>query len=262
VTALLQLFQRTITEAEGRVRGELLDDLLSDRATDPDSLNSRAKRVGVDVSAPHVLVVVRYEAREESHRQRATFWAASHAAVEHGLFTVRAEEIVLLLPGDRPGDQARRVARELGASLGMPATAGAAGPEAALNGLASLYLEAHRCTEAMLALGRTGDGASAAELGFVGLLIGHDHDVSSFLDGTLGAVLSYDERRGTDLVLTLETYFAAGSGLAKTAERLHIHVNTVTQRLDRIGRLLGPGWQEPERALELQLALRLHRLRG
>jgi DNA-binding PucR family transcriptional regulator len=63
-------------------------------------------------------------------------------------------------------------------------------------------------------------------------------------------------------VLTLETYFAAGSALAKTAERLHIHVNTVTQRLDRIGRLLGPGWQEPERALELQLALRLHRLRG
>jgi len=43
---------------------------------------------------------------------------------------------------------------------------------------------------------------------------------------------------------------------------LHVHVNTVTQRLDRVGQLLGPQWQRPERALEVQLALRLHRLRG
>jgi DNA-binding PucR family transcriptional regulator len=43
---------------------------------------------------------------------------------------------------------------------------------------------------------------------------------------------------------------------------LHVHVNTVTQRLDRIGQLLGADWHDPGRALDLQLALRLHRLRG
>ena len=39
-----------------------------------------------------------------------------------------------------------------------------------------------------------------------------------------------------------------------------MHVNTVTQRLDRVGRLLGKDWSTPARALEMQLALRLHRL--
>ena len=39
-----------------------------------------------------------------------------------------------------------------------------------------------------------------------------------------------------------------------------MHVNTVTQRLDRVGRLLGKDWSTPGRALEMQLALRLHRL--
>jgi hypothetical protein len=34
----------------------------------------------------------------------------------------------------------------------------------------------------------------------------------------------------------------------------------VSQRLDRIANLLGPDWQQPERALEIQLALRLHQL--
>jgi DNA-binding PucR family transcriptional regulator len=37
-------------------------------------------------------------------------------------------------------------------------------------------------------------------------------------------------------------------------------VNTAAQRLDRVARLLGPDWQQPDRALEVQLALRLHRL--
>jgi DNA-binding PucR family transcriptional regulator len=41
-----------------------------------------------------------------------------------------------------------------------------------------------------------------------------------------------------------------------------VHVNTVTQRLDPIGRLLGADWNTPERALELQLALKLHRASG
>ncbi|WP_131761305.1 PucR family transcriptional regulator, partial [Actinomadura fibrosa] len=126
--------------------------------------------------------------------------------------------------------------------------------------VAGAHREAQRCADALLALGRRGDGAGADELGFVGLLIGDDRDVAGFLAGTLGPVLDYDERRGTALVRTLEAYFGTGGSLSRTAERLHIHVNTVTQRLDRVARLLGDGWQAPERALELQLALRLHRL--
>ena len=44
------------------------------------------------------------------------------------------------------------------------------------------------------------------------------------------------------------------------AASLHVHVNTVSQRLERIGALLGPSWQQPEESLELRLALRLRRL--
>ncbi|WP_349307784.1 helix-turn-helix domain-containing protein [Streptomyces sp. HNM0645] len=34
-------------------------------------------------------------------------------------------------------------------------------------------------------------------------------------------------------------------------------MNTVAQRLERVGRLLGEDWQSPARALEIQMALRL-----
>jgi DNA-binding PucR family transcriptional regulator len=75
-------------------------------------------------------------------------------------------------------------------------------------------------------------------------------------------VLEYDARRGTELAATLQAYFDAGNSPARAAEALRVHVNTVTQRLDRVGRLLGREWSAPQRALEVQLALRLHRLTG
>ncbi|WSA22357.1 helix-turn-helix domain-containing protein [Streptosporangium subroseum] len=254
VTALLLLFRRTVAEAEGRVRGELLNDLISRPALD--GLAERARRVGVDLDAGHVVVVVRHGGQ----RERAAFWASSQATLNHGLAAQHGDEVVLLLPGDRPGHLAKRVASELSASLGHPATAGASGPVRGPAAVATAHHEARRCADALLALGRAGDGASPTELGFVGLLVGDGHDIESFLGSVIGPVIDYDARRGTALTRTLTAYFGAGGSLSRTADALHIHVNTVTQRLDRIAQLLGTGWQEPERALEIQLALRLHRL--
>ncbi|MCK2213143.1 helix-turn-helix domain-containing protein [Actinomadura sp. ATCC 31491] len=252
VCALLLLFRRSVAEAEGRVRGELLDDLIA-RPGSP-GLADRARRLGVDLGAPHVVVVVKHGGQ----RERAAFWASSQAAIRHGLAAGRGDEVVLLLPGEHAGALAGRVAAELSASLGAPATAGAS--PVTTGTVAAAYQEARRCAEALIALGRAGDGASAAELGFVGLLVGEGRDVRGFVDRVLGAVIDYDARRGTALADTLSAYFGTGGSPSRTAEALHIHVNTVTQRLERVGRLLGDGWQEPERALELQLALRLHRL--
>jgi hypothetical protein len=259
VCALLLLFRRSVAEAEGRVRGELLDDLITRPALP--GLADRARMLGVDLSAPHVVVVVRHDGQ----RERAAFWASSQAAMRHGLAAGRADEVVLLLPGHDAGAVAQRAAADLSASLHSPSTAGASGrPD-----VAAAYREARRCAEALVALGRAGDGASPAELGFVGLLLGESGEsgagrdgrgVRGFVGSVLGPVIGYDTRRGTALADTLAAYFGSGCSPSRTADAMHIHVNTVTQRLDRIGKLLGEGWQDPERALELQLALRLHRL--
>jgi DNA-binding PucR family transcriptional regulator len=96
----------------------------------------------------------------------------------------------------------------------------------------------------------------------VGFVLGEQRDVGQFVRSQIGALLDYDTRRGTQLVATLVAYFAAQLSPAHASQSLHVHVNTVTQRLDRIGQLLGQSWQEPDRALEIQVALRLHRLLG
>ena len=110
---------------------------------------------------------------------------------------------------------------------------------------------------ALLTLGRAGDSAMAGDLGFVGLLLGENFSAAEFVDRILGPVVRHDAQRGTVLAQTLEVYYGTGQSLVASAKTLHVHPNTVTQRLDRVKRLLGPDWNTPANAVDVQLALRL-----
>ncbi|POX43906.1 GAF domain-containing protein [Streptomyces sp. Ru72] len=273
VTSLLLLARRSAVEAEQRVRGELLDDLLDARDRDPRVLRERAARLHADLDATHVVLAARLDgaaadADQEAAARRRLWSAASHlAATRHGLAAARDGGTVLLLPleaGCTATDLARRTARHLGTAVHEPVTVGASGPVEDLAGhpdaVAAAYAEGQRCLDALRLLGRAGDGAAAEDFGFLGLLLAGDRDIAAYVERTIGEVVAYDERRGTDLVRTLDAYFACGMSPARTKDELHVHVNTVAQRLERVGRLLGDDWQSPARALEIQLALRLHRL--
>ncbi|CCK32305.1 hypothetical protein BN159_7926 [Streptomyces davaonensis JCM 4913] len=273
VTSLLLLARRSAAEAEQRVRGELLDDLLNGRDRDPRLLRERAARLDADLDATHVVLAARLDgptvgADEEAAARRRLWSAASHlAATRHGLAAARDGGTVLLLPlegGDSATVLARRTAHQLGTAVHEAVTVGASAPVEDLatypDAVAAAYEEGRRCLDALRLLGRRGDGAAAEDFGFVGLLLAGERDITGFVERTIGPVVTYDERRGTDLVRTLDAYFSSGMSPARTKDDLHVHVNTVAQRLERVGRLLGDDWQSPARALEIQLALRLHRL--
>ncbi|MFF3426062.1 helix-turn-helix domain-containing protein [Streptomyces sp. NPDC002602] len=265
VTALLLLLRRSIAEAEDRVRGELLGDLLApedgDRARDAGSLTLRARRLGLDLARPHSVLVLHCE---EAVRARLAAETARRARSLRGLSGAYEGRVVLVVPavepGDRPGPVARSLAAELGRVLETPVTVGAAGPADRPGGLSAAHAEALRCVEALHTLNRTGHGAALPDLGFLGVLLGDRADVGGYVERVLGPVIAYDHRRGTELVRTLDAYYAHGGSLSRAKDALHVHVNTVVQRLERIRRLLGDDWNSPASALELQLALRLHGL--
>ncbi|MGD6749988.1 helix-turn-helix domain-containing protein [Streptomyces sp. BH105] len=271
VTSLLLLARRSAAEAEQRVRGELLDDLLDGRDRDPRLLRERAERLHADLDATHVVLAARLEstgdAEQEAAARRRLWSAANHlAATRHGLAAARDGGTVLLLPAHTTDASrlASHVAGRLAEAIHESVTVGASAPVSDLAGrterAAAAYVEAQRCLDALRLLGRSGQGAAAEDFGFLGLLLADSRDIGGFVTRTIGEVVTYDERRGTDLLRTLDAYFASGMSPARTKDALHVHVNTVAQRLERVGRLLGEDWQTPERALEIQLALRLHRL--
>ncbi|UMG91736.1 helix-turn-helix domain-containing protein [Nocardioides sp. TF02-7] len=85
-------------------------------------------------------------------------------------------------------------------------------------------------------------------------------ELDRFLEETIGPLLAYDARRSTDLVATLEAYYANDGNLRRTAGVLHVHLNTLLKRLDRVTTVLGRDWRGGD-DLQLRLAVRLETLR-
>ncbi len=253
VTALLLMLRRSVAQAEDEVRGELLTDLLTAPDRNPAALLARGHRLGVDLAEPHAVLVA---TADRVPRRRLAMAAGRYAA----LVGVHADQVVLLARSADPGALAAKVAVDLSSTVDGQVTVGAAGPVAGVVALVAAHAEAARCARSLVALGRTGQGGALTDLGFVGMLLGERTDLAGYVRGALGPVLDYDARRGTELLRTLDAYFTCGANLTRAKDVLHVHVNTVVQRLERIGSLLGADWQAPDRALEIQLALRLHHL--
>ena len=262
VIALILLGHRARDEADNRVRGELLAEVLAPGEHDLDAIARRASLLGVDVAADLVALVIT-PAEGPMTRALETECRAL-ARADDGLVTTYGDRGVMLLPGTDAGATARDVTARLATHR---ATVGAAGPIAGLAGLAEVgdHVErAGRAARLLLALDRAGDGAATEELGLYGLLFSEvDREfVTQFIERNLGPVRDFDRTRGTALLETLEAWFGADGSPSATAERLFVHVNTVYQRLDRLDSVLGTGWRRGDRALELRLALRLAELRG
>ncbi|ROR92240.1 helix-turn-helix domain-containing protein [Nocardioides aurantiacus] len=252
VTAMVLLFGRSEAEAESRVRGELVADLLAARSQDPERLRVRARQQGADVDGDLAVAVARHASERAGQRV-----VGSLARELRGLGTVHEGQVVLVARAE-PVALGEQLRDRLGG-----ATVGVSHVEGGLTGVAAAWREARRTLGVLYRLGRTGEVGDPAALGLARLLLGDNGpaEVEEFVDRTIGPLLRYDAERDTRLVETLAVWLDASGGLRDTAERLHVHPNTVTQRLDRVGRLLGPDWRQGARRLDVHLAVQTHRLR-
>lgn len=262
VTALMWLTQRAQDEAENRVRGELLAELLSGAAMDVPAVVRRADLLGVDLAAQMVVLVATTE--DPSRLTRVQVEASALVALAHGLLTVQGDSLVMLMPGDDPQGLAEQAVRRLNVGTRERTTVGAAGPVSDLHRLPAYIREAERCSRALVMLGRVGEGAAAAHLGIYALLAGEASEelTKDFVDQSLGKLVRYDAERGTSLVYTVEQYYEYDGNAAQAAQALFVHTNTLYQRLERVDTLLGSGWRSGSSALEVRLALKIRGLLG
>src|SRR5699024_5295084 len=188
VIALILLGHRARDEADNRVRGELLAEVLAPGDHDLDAIARRAALLGVDVDADLVALVITPDGARMTRALETE--CRSLARADDGLVTTYGDRGVMLLPGTDAGATARDVAARLAAHR---ATVGAAGPIAGIAGLAEVgdHVErAGRAARLLIALDRAGDGAATEELGLYGLLFSEvDREfVTQFIERNLGPV--------------------------------------------------------------------------
>ena len=100
------------------------------------------------------------------------------------------------------------------------------------------------------------------ELGVIELL-GAIRDRSlldRFVADVLGALIGDDSRHEPILMPTLEAWFQENGNLALAAQRLNVHRNTLSHRLQRIEALSGCSFTDPHDRLNISIALLIWRL--
>ncbi|MEV0248995.1 helix-turn-helix domain-containing protein [Nocardia sp. NPDC050712] len=259
ITGLLFLKETAVAAAEERVSGELLTELLVSATPLGATQRARAQVRGIDIAALEVLLVAECSARtsaEVGRRLHALSGEWGGLAGEH------LGRATLLAGGTEAGELARavhaRLRRELGTEVRVVAE------RVTHHGWGRAFDLASRCCALMASLGVNDAGATTDQYGMFALLFDPDRsrDLDRFLTDSIQPLLDHDQRRATQLVATLTAYFHHGTNLTRTAGALHVHVNTLLKRLDRVESILGTGWDSPDRALQLQVALRLHALRS
>jgi len=255
VIGVVLLSQHRAEASRNRSASELLRALVSPRQDDLAVLADRAGQHGIDLARPLALVLV------EMDRPRADYAARRFGGVALGASAV-ADDIdgaLVVLCGASAAHEVRQaVSTWVGQELKAVHRGVVSRPIAQPAELPALYASLRRALAVLGRLGVQGRIVGQHELAIYSTLF-ETHDrasLASFLEATIGPLLSHDQKRGSDLAATLLAWFDCNQNARTTAQRMRIHVNTVRQRLATIEDLLGH-WGHASRALEIHIALRL-----
>ena len=252
------------TEAE-RGRRDLLDRLLSGREPGAEEAR-RAEALGLKADAEHVVVVATIAAGERGalaseNAARLVVRALGRADPARPFIVLRHDEVVAVL-----SVYVRRGPAEIRAALerALETLARAhrvrlrAGVSSVCTGLPEL---ARGYAEAGAALRHAGEERTVVPLQDVALLeylaAGADDTARRLAPAGAKRLLEVDGGQAGPLTRTLRAYAACDLNVARTAEHLTVHPNTVHYRLSRVATLTARDPRRFEDLAELLTALRL-----
>jgi purine catabolism regulator len=278
--------QSAVVEARLRLQGDFLTDLLETPTPPEESLLERARRLGYDLTRPHLVFVLRPRDNESvngtlSRGQQRFVDAARRRLVLADVTTLLRErdntvQVLMPCPPDvEPSDAdaalgwVERLRFSLEESLapdGLAVVAGVGrtpGPETTAY---AAMREAARAAD--IAASMAADSPAAlhfARLGALRLIfhLADNPELRAFQRDVLGPLENSDAARRSEFVRTLDAFLRAGGNHMRAARDLNVHRNTLIYRLERIQELLGgANLEDPENRLNLQLALKIRAALG
>jgi sugar diacid utilization regulator len=264
VLALELVKQRSALEVEWRLSGELLEELLECSGAISETLARRAKRLGIDVTAPRRMLAFAIDDRRSAGEGnllalvRQTMMRRVSQIAGRSLSVKRGDEVLLALDNTLDG-QATAIARDVQETAHMHGDVVMVGIGPQRHDPRESYRGAFAC----LALAANGGAREmVVEFDLLGplrfLLDAPDvWQASAMIRETLAPVQDHDSTSRTPLLPTLRAFVECDAHYARTAQRLYIAVSTLKYRLSKLHGLLGRSPRDPDLRFELRLAFNL-----
>ena len=266
---------RAIAFAVEQTRGDWVQMWLSGTPADDDLMATRAQQAGFNTDVLCMVAVFRaitaagtplpLESLTPLVRDDMTRRQVDGAVGQY------VDVIVALYPLEDAAQtpRVRRIIEEVRDQLAMRAPSGLVGagisrPCQGLTLLRDAYREAKDALSIANELGDLERATYYGDLKLYQLLLAlkeHNLDhLRRFYEATLGPLVNHDDRKQGDLLRTLNGFFQANGNLAKAAQDLDVHRNTLVYRLERISELTELDLDDADNRLILHLALKIQRV--
>ena len=254
--------QQAVQAIEMRFSGEILEMVLSGGSRSRE-LAERLRTFGLDPASPlgvYALAFADPGQRPPSLEQDLRdFFVARHIPV---CIVPGSQDTVMIFAWPGTELELRRIASNLSSSLQRPDEG-----RRAVVGIGELSDDSTRLRESLVrareacrVLVSREDGPTTStfrEIGTHLMLLGLQDSrvLRRFAEDELSAIRRHDQKSGSSLEVTLRTFLAHNGSWNATAEALFIHVNTLRNRLARVGELTGRDLSRFEDRVDLFLAL-------
>lgn len=251
VVSLVLAREHAVRESERRLAGEVVSMVLGRQV---EAASARMRYYGLDPDHALLSFVCAVGDREHALESAERWLADSNF---NGVVALRGDELMLVVDGRGHADPASTTSAAKALAHRVSAIAVGVGSVADdINGLRRSLVQARQACE----LGRRRGGGAVVSHDLTGshtlLLALQDQDV---LDGframLLAPIEDYDAKHGSALVATLRAFLEAGGRWQETADHLHVHVNTLRNRLERAESLSGRRLDSTPDRVDLWLAL-------
>ncbi len=276
VCAIEMAKNRAIASAVEQTRGDWIQMWLSGAPVDDDLLRARAQQAGFEPGGHYAVALYRavnqagqslpLEAlislvRDDMSRRGISGAVGQYVDAIVGLYPLEDESSGL--PRARACVEAVRDQLASRFPNGLVA-AGISRPAAGMSNLREAYREAKDAVVIAQELGDRDATTCYGDLKLYQLLLAlkerNLEHLQQFYHDALDPLVAHDKRKQSDLIRTLSGFFAANGNLAKAAQELDVHRNTLVYRLERIAELTKMDLDDSDNRLILHLALKTQRV--
>lgn len=263
--AMRQAQATAVAEAEERFAAISLEELISGHTTSAAEIAERAASFGWDLHRPRAVLLASIDPWTRGSDllgPLATIAAAARATLGRDaiVWTRSATIAALLAPAtDNPAER-RRIAEGLRHELderltSLTVSIGVGRRVDDPSELSRSFAEASRAVD----VGRWAKGRHVTEvfdeLGLERLLAATPTDeLGGFVQHAIGPLVEHDREHESELVETLAVWLETRN-MAEAARRMHVHYNTLKNRLERVEAVVGPVMSDAARSLECEVAI-------
>jgi purine catabolism regulator len=281
IAALEMAQDRVRFETEVRLKGDLVDEVISGSTGEGDSLLRRGTFLGCDLSRGATILLLGVDEYDGVVPRKSTSEEELSARIEQyflrcsrfvslseisSLVSLKSGHIVVFLcwPKPKEAHEVRKLAGRLQALAGevgdLSVSVGIGSHVPSPRHLNRGYQEALVALKVGRKLNGPGSVLHFSNVGTYKLLFDiwerNPDEVRSLYEETIAAVDRYDEQTGSQLVHTLTVYLRNNENLTKTAEELYAHRHTIRYRLAKIAEITGLSVLQSEHKERLGLGLK------